>query len=43
MKPSRMTVYIIIALLVAGLAFYYLTQEPPLGSPINLIYMLFRH
>lgn len=43
MKPSRMAVYMIIALLAIGTAFYLLAQEPSPGWPINLIYLLFKH
>jgi len=42
-KPSRMAVYIIIALLAAGTAIWHLAQEPSPGWPINLIYLLLKH
>jgi len=41
-KPSRMAIYSIIALLAAGTAFWLLAQKPSPGWPINLIYLLLK-
>lgn len=43
MESSRITLYMVIALIVAAIAFYILVQEPPSDCPINLIYLLFKH
>jgi len=43
MKPSRLALYIAIALFALSLAFYVLAKEPPPGWPINLIHLLFKH
>ena len=43
MKPSRMAVYMAIALIAVVIAYCVLVQEPPLGWPINLIHLLARH
>lgn len=43
MKPSRIALYVIIALIVAGIAYAVLVKEPPLDWPTNLIHLLFRH
>ncbi len=43
MKPSRMALYFVIALLVVIIAYVVLVKEPPPDWPINLIHLLFRH
>ncbi|WP_302054682.1 hypothetical protein [Geobacter sulfurreducens] len=43
MKPSRMALYIAIALLAALVAYAFLVKEPHPDWPINIIHMLFRH
>jgi len=43
MKPSRLALYIAIALLSLAGAFYVLAKEPPPGWPINLIHLLFKY
>ena len=42
-KPSRLTLYLLIALAAAVLAYCILVAEPPPGWPINLIHLLARH
>ncbi len=42
MKPSRLIVYMVIALAAALAAFFFLVKEP-LDGPINLIHLLFGH
>jgi len=43
MKPSRMALYIVIALIATVIAYYFLVQEPHPDWPINLIYLLTRY
>jgi len=43
MKPSKMTLYILIALIAVIIAYSVLVKEPPPGWPINLIHLLSRH
>ncbi len=43
MKPSRMVLYLVIALLAVMMAYTFLVREPHPDWPINLIHLLFRH
>lgn len=43
MKPSRMVLYFVIALLAVMIAYMALVREPHPDWPINLIHLLFRH
>lgn len=43
MKPLRIALYVIIALVAAWIAYSILVKEPPPGWPINLIHLLFGH
>jgi len=43
MKPARMALYLIIALIAAAIAYYILAKAPPPGWPINLIHLLASH
>lgn len=43
MKPSRMALYIVIALIAVMIAYSVLVKDPPPGWPINLIYLLFKY
>lgn len=40
MKPSRLTFYIILALITTAAALYVLSREPEPGCPINLVHLL---
>ncbi len=43
MKPSRMALYFVIALIAVVIAYYLLAKEPHPDWPINLIHLLVRH
>lgn len=43
MKPARIALYVLIALLAVMAALYVLTREPHPNWPINLIHLLFKH
>lgn len=43
MKPSRVAVYLFIALVVVLVTYYVLVQEPLPDHPVNLIHLLFKH
>jgi|GEM_PF-2118004 len=43
MESSRIALYLIIALVIAAIAWYILVEEPPSDCPTNLIHLLFRH
>ena len=43
MKPSRMALYIVIALIVAAIAYTVLVKEPHPDWPINLFHLLAEH
>lgn len=43
MSPSRLRMYLCIAIVAAGIALYLLAQEPDPVWPINLIHLLFQH
>lgn len=43
MKPVRIALYVVIALLATMTALYVLAREPHPDWPINLIYLLIRH
>lgn len=43
MKPFRMALYAVIALIVLVIAYYLLAREPHPEWPINLIHLLFKH
>lgn len=40
MKPFRIALYTLIALIATAIAWYVLAKEPPPGWPINLIHLL---
>ena len=42
MKTTRLAIYLLIALIVAVIAYYVLAKEPLPGWPINLIHLLSR-
>lgn len=43
MKPSRMALYIVIALIATMVAYSVLVREPRPDRPINLIHLLAEH
>jgi hypothetical protein len=43
MKPSRIALYTVIALVAVTIAYQVLVEEPPPGWPTNLIHLLVRH
>ena len=42
MKTTRLAIYLLIAIIVAVIAYYVLAKEPLPGWPINLIHLLSR-
>jgi len=43
METSRLTMYCIIAIIAILISLFFLTKEPELDEPINLIHLLVRH
>ena len=43
MKPSRMALYMVIALIAVMISYYVLAKEPHPDWPINLIHLLTAH
>jgi hypothetical protein len=43
MKPTRLALYIVIAVIAVVFFYYFLSKEPLPDWPINLIHLLSRH
>lgn len=43
METSRLAFYLVIAIFAILASLYFLSKEPPLDEPINLVHLLVRH